>query len=207
MARESRRRLHFDLGSEARQKWLRQQAKAQDVTENEILRNLMDAAMSAGADQLALELGAEPDPEPEPAEDIDPRARFLASVRRWFNLELSAERADLEWDEVATWLRKPRFLEQAQRAQWIYLAEVEQDLLKCGKLGKGNAIATEGFLKAHHPFYGRAKAEEFLRGWGRLQDDLFKCLAEEFGPQQAAGLERALKRFESMKEVRMAART
>ncbi len=62
-------------------------------------------------------------------------------------------------------------------------------------------------MKAHHPHYGRAKQEELLRGWARLQDDLLESLAEEFGPQQAEALERAIKRFEQRKEVRLATRT
>jgi hypothetical protein len=142
---------------------------------------------------------------PEPV--LPPRPAFLAAVRKWYILELAAEKAGLDWSEVEAWFDDEHFLAAVQRQQWTFLAELEHVLLGIGRTGKGNALAVNGFLSAHHPFYGRAKAEEFLRGWSRLQDDLFKCLAEEFGPQQAAGLERALKRFESMKEVRMAART
>jgi hypothetical protein len=205
MAGERRDRVSVDMLTDVRRSWLRERARAEYTNEGEIVRRCVDAAMAADRDPLAAGLGSESEPEPD--ENLDPQDAFLAAVRKWYVLELAAEKAGLDWDMVSKWLRGKKYLEQVQRAQWVCLAEIEHQLLRCGRVGKGNAIATEGFLKAHHPFYGRAKAEEFLRGWARLQDDLFKCLAEEFGPQQAAALERALTRFESMKEVRMAART
>jgi len=189
-------RFSVDLVTEGRRSWLREQSARWNCSEAEALRRAIDLAMEAAeeADQ-------------EPSEDRSPRELFARAVRRWFTLELAAEKVGLDWPEVERWLRNKRFLETVQRAQWVFLAEIEHRLLELGRYGKGNALALGEFLKAHHPHYGRAKQEELLRGWARLQDDLLKALAEEFGPQQAEALERAVRRFEQMKEVRLAAKT
>ncbi len=189
-------RMSVDLVTEERRSWLREQSARWNCSEAEALRRAIDLAIDAAEEA-----------QQGPPEDYSTRERFVRAVRRCFTLELAAEKAGLDWPEVERWLRNKRFLEEVQRAQWVFLAEIEHRLLDIGRYGKGNALALGEFLKAHHPHYGRAKQEELLRGWARLQDDLFKCLSDEFGPQQADALERAIKRFEQKKEVRLASKT
>ncbi len=189
-------RIQVDLLTEERRGWVQARAAEDRCAESDVIRAAVDAAIEAHQRDVV-----------EEEEHLEPRERFLRSVRQWFTLELAAEHAGVRWREVERWLRGRQFLDEVQRAQWVFLADVEHRMLRLGQGSKGNALAFGEFLKAHHPHYGRAKQEELLRGWARLQDDLLESLSEEFGPQQAEALERAIKRFEQRKEVRLATRT
>ena len=187
------------------------EAAARGISCSEVLRQAFEASLQG---RTAADARARlPQPETPPDEKLDPTPEnFVRKMRELFSLEAAAASLDLDPDQANAWLATDTELyRRAVQAQQAYIAEVEQLVVSIGKgLKVGDRAALLAFLEAHHPFYGRVKAEVVrrqLRHWvdqvvatlrecvGGSDTDHGRLILEAFTTKMAALEDRATKDF------------
>lgn len=148
---------------------LEREAAARGISCAEVLRQAFEASLAgptAAAARARLPEAEEPE---SPALEPTPE-NFVRKMRECFSLEASAAALGIDPDDANAWLSTdPELYRRAVQAQQAYIAEIENLVVLIGKgMKTGNRQALLAFLEAHHPFYGRVKAEVVrrqLRSW------------------------------------------
>jgi len=137
--------------------WLADEAQRQGCSVAEVVRQLLNGAMTG-----SVTTPTPPAPEPEPEPEL-PRApeSLPAWHARYHTTEAVAIHMGLPLATVQGWLEQDQELRQAcEEASWGYVLRLEARYVALGLGdGSGQRQALEGFLEAHHPAYGRVKAE------------------------------------------------
>lgn len=190
---------------------LEREASARGISCAEVLRQAFSASLQGTtAAEARARIGQ---PEVPAEEKLEPTPEnFVRKMRDLFSLEAAAASLDLDPDQANAWLATdPELYRRAVQAQQAYIAEVEQLVVSIGKGMKvGDRAALLAFLEAHHPFYGRVKAEVVrrqLRHWvdlvvatlrecvGGSDTDHGRLILEAFTTKMAALEDRATKDF------------
>lgn len=164
------------------------EAAARGISCSEVLRQAFEDSLQ-GATAAAARARA-PQPAEDEAERLEPTPEnFVRKMRELFSLEASATALGLDPDEANAWLStNPELYRRAVQAQQSYIAEIENLVVAIGKgAARGDRQALLAFLEAHHPFYGRVKAEVVRRQLRSWVDQVVSTLRECVGADTDQG--------------------
>ena len=167
---------------------LDREAAARGISCAEVLRQAFEASLqgpTAAAARARL-----PQLEDEAKPQLDPTPEnFIRKMRELFSLEAASAALELDPDQANAWLATdPELYRRAVQAQQAYIAEIEQLVVSIGKAAKiGDRQALLAFLEAHHPFYGRVKAEVVRRQLRSWVDQVVSALRECVGADTDQG--------------------
>lgn len=178
--------------------WLHAAAKAAGLPRNDHVLNILARAMQAEQQRQA---------EPAPKRPSR-RAQFLQAVRDCFGTETALERSGARRSELERWQADPRFAAELAAAQDRYLETLEANLVDIGRgERKGVSGALQAVLAAHHQAYGRVKSELLLKVLTAEHGALLAEIVRELGESAREGIQRALERYESGRDIRLASFT
>ncbi|MCE7875565.1 hypothetical protein DYH09_35090 [bacterium CPR1] len=144
-------------------------------------------------------------PAPKPERKASARTRFLQAVREHYGQETALERSGVKRAELSRWMQEPEFAAEVAAAQSYYLEALEAVLAAIGRgERKGTTGALTAILAAHHASYGRVRAELVLKILSQEHGALVLEIAKELGDQSREALERALARYETGRDIRLA---
>lgn len=165
--------------------WLQKEAEREGISVAEVVRRLAEAAASAEPTAAPAPTSAEPElPRFEPVPESLP-----AAVEAHHALPLAAEALGVDLAVVLGWLDEdPELSRRVDEARWKHVLGVQARLLALGRgEAKGQRQALQAFLEAHHPAFGRVKAELVRRQLRPWCAKVVRLLTEVLGVDTDAG--------------------
>lgn len=169
----------------AQHEWLSAEAKRLRSNVNDVCRRLFQRAIEGPQEQIATRhLGN--------AEIAAGKDAFLKAIERHYNLAPAAREVGVDRSTIYDWMRHDEaFANSVEAAREMRIHTVEGHLLAIG-LGlqgtksNGQITALLAWLNAHHPGYGRIRAEVLARVLGPVMDKVIE-IATRYLPPDAVG--------------------
>lgn len=206
-------RFSLDL-REQQIEWVNAKRRKSGMAQAEFFRRLLDAAIASDWDPLASapeyrlptegiapeEVRVGPASEEDdwvPDPDLDQKDQLLDAIRKFYAVDLAAEKCKISISDLRRLMKDPDFVEELQFARSLYVSQVERELYEVGVgLRSGNASALEKWLNANSGNYGRPGREKLDRVVNPLLSEIKDALETEICPLEggAAAVARALAR-------------
>lgn len=152
--------------------WLKGRSGALGQSAQDVLRDMIRREMDGSPSRRDL-----------PAAVGEQKAAILNLLEEHYNIAPAARALGISPARVYAWMNEDQeFAQQAQAAREMRVNTVEDTLLKIaigsrGTMSKGQITALLAWLNAHHPAYGRIRAEVLARILGPVMDQIMEVAA------------------------------